>query len=95
MNEIIAKNGVIGITQTKELKMEFQLLHKYTVHNIISKAGHCSKVTNMDAFIIYKAAIDEPINLKYIMLKEIADIRNHSSRALPYGALLTKVFSHF
>lgn len=25
----------------------------------------------------------------------MAEVRNHSSQALPYGALLTKVFNHF
>ena len=49
----------------------------------------------MDAFIIYKAAMEEPLNLNYIILKEMADVRNHSSRAFPFGALLTKVFNHF
>ena len=39
--------------------------------------------------------MDEPLNLNYIILKEMADVKNHSSRALPYSALLTKVFSHF
>ena len=49
----------------------------------------------MDAFIIYKATIDEPLNLNYIILKEMADVRNHVTRAFSYGALLTKVFNHF
>ena len=49
----------------------------------------------MNAFIIYNSAIDEPLNLNYIILKEMADVGNHSSWALPYGAFLTKVFKHF
>ena len=49
----------------------------------------------MDAFIIYKAAIEEPLNLNYINLKEMADVRNHDSRAFRFGAFLTKVFNHF
>ena len=49
----------------------------------------------MEAFIIYKAAMDEPLNLNSIVLKEVVDMRNHSSRALLYDALLTKIFSHF
>ncbi|GFS38866.1 hypothetical protein Acr_00g0059940 [Actinidia rufa] len=67
----------------------------YIAYNIIPKAGHYNQVTIMDAFIIYKAAIDKPLNLNYIILKEMANVRNHSSRALPFGALLTKVFNHF
>ncbi|GFS29173.1 hypothetical protein Acr_00g0005660 [Actinidia rufa] len=70
-------------------------LDQYIAHNIIPKAGDYNQVTTMDAFIIYRAEIDEPLNLNYIILKEMTDVRNHSSRALPYGALLTKVFSRF
>ena len=49
----------------------------------------------MDAFIIYKASLEEPLNLNYIILKEMADVRNHNTRALPFGALLTQIFLHF
>ena len=71
------------------------MFHKYIAYNIIPKARHQNQVTTMDAFIIYKATMDEPLNLNYIILKEMADVRNHSSRALPSGALLTTVFNHF
>ncbi|GFZ16905.1 hypothetical protein Acr_26g0001750 [Actinidia rufa] len=83
------------VTDTKHLRKEFRLFHRYIAHNIISKAGHYNQVTNMDAFIIYKAAMEEPLNLNYIILKEMADVRNYNTRALPFGALLTKIFLHF
>ena len=66
----------------------------YIAYNIISKAERHNQVTTMDVFVIYKATMDEPLNFNYITLEEMANVRNHSSRALPYGALLTKVFSH-
>ena len=71
------------------------MFHRYKAHNIIPKARHYNQVTNMDAFIIYKAAMEEPLNLNYIILKEIADVRNHNSRCFPFGSLLTEVFNHF
>ena len=49
----------------------------------------------MDSFIIYRATIDEPLNLNYIILKEMADVRNHKNQALPFSDLLTKIFTHF
>ena len=52
-------------------------------------------VTTMDAFIIYNAIMDEPLNLNYIILKEMTDVRNHNRRVLPFGALFTKLFHHF
>ncbi|GFS43266.1 hypothetical protein Acr_00g0084460 [Actinidia rufa] len=81
--------------QPKPYEPQLILRPRYIVHNIIPKAGHYNQVTTMDAFIIYKAAIDESLNLNYIILKEMADVRNHNTRALYYGALLTKVFNHF
>ena len=69
MNEVISKNGVIGATQTKELKNELRLFHSYITYNIISKKGHYNQVTTMDSFIIYRVAIEEPLNLNYIILK--------------------------
>ena len=48
----------------------------------------------MDTFIIYKAAMKEPLNLNYIILKEMADVRNHNTRDLPFGAFLTWIFLH-
>ncbi|GFY97615.1 hypothetical protein Acr_12g0001560 [Actinidia rufa] len=49
----------------------------------------------MDAFIIYKAVVEELLNLNYLILKEMADVRNHNTRALPFGAFRTKIFLHF
>ncbi|PSS08030.1 Acylphosphatase-1 like [Actinidia chinensis var. chinensis] len=58
-------------------------------------AGHYNQMTNMDAFIIYKATLEESLNLNYIILKEMADVRNHNTRALPFATPLTKIFLHF
>ena len=95
MYEIIAKDKAVEVTQTKELKKKFRLFHRYITYNIIPKAEHYNQVTTMDVFKIYKVTTDEPFNLNYSILKEMADVRNYSTRALPFGALLTKVFSHF
>ena len=39
MNEVIAMNKNVGVTQTKHLKKEFRF-HTYIAYNIIPKAGH-------------------------------------------------------
>ena len=90
MNYVIFKNGALGATQTKKPKKEFRLFYRYIIYNIIPKKGHYNQVTTMDKFIIYRDAIEEPPNLNYIILKEMVDVKNHSSRALPFGALLNK-----
>ncbi|GFZ06813.1 hypothetical protein Acr_18g0009830 [Actinidia rufa] len=95
MYDVITGENVVKFTKTIHLNKEFRLFHRYIAHNIIPKTGHYNQVTTMDAFIIYKAAIDEPLNLNYIILKEMADVKNHNTRGFPYGALLSKVFNHF
>ena len=57
--EVIAGERVTRVTDTKHLRPEFRLFHRYIAHNIIPKTGHYSQVINMDAFIIYKAAMEE------------------------------------
>ncbi|GFY93171.1 hypothetical protein Acr_08g0015670 [Actinidia rufa] len=77
MYEVIGNKGE-KVTDTIHLTKEFRLFHRYIAHNIIPKAENYNQVTNIDAFIIYKAAMEEPLNLNYTILKEMADVRNHS-----------------
>ncbi|GFZ15749.1 hypothetical protein Acr_25g0001580 [Actinidia rufa] len=49
----------------------------------------------MDSFIIFRSAIEPPLNLNYLILREMADVKNHKFRASRFGALLTKIFAHF
>ncbi|GFY97736.1 hypothetical protein Acr_12g0002770 [Actinidia rufa] len=44
---------------------------------------------------LVRSAIEDPLNLNYIILREMAYVRTHKNRSLPYGALLTKIFEHF
>ena len=95
MYDVIAGEGTTRVIDVKHLKPKLRAFHRYIAHNIIPKGRHYNQVTNMDAFIIYKAVVKEPLNLNYILLKEMADVRNHTSRALPFGALLTRIFLYF
>ena len=95
MYEAISGEGTRWVTDTKHLRKEFRLFHRYIAYNIIPKAAHYNQVTNMDVFIIYKVAIKEPLYLNYIILKEMAEVRNHNTQALPFGKLLTRIFLYF
>ena len=92
MYEVITGEGKTRVTNTKYLRKEFRLFHRYIAYNITPKAGHYNQVTNMDAFIICKAAIEEPLNLNYIILKEMTEVRNHNTRALPFGVFSLRFF---
>ena len=95
INEVISTQGTLGASQTKDLKKEFRLFHRFIAYNVILQKGHYNQVTTIDNFIIYRSAIEAPLNLNYIILKEMANVRNHKNRALPFDALLTKIFTHF
>ena len=95
MYDVIAGKGTPRFTDTIYLRPEFRLFHRYLAYTIIPKAEHYSQVTNMDAIIIYKAVVEESLNLNYIILKEMADVRNHNTRSLPFGAFITKILLHF
>ena len=49
----------------------------------------------MDSFIIYRNAVTKPLNLNYLILRKMADVKNHKNRVLSFGALLTKIFEQF
>ncbi|GFZ02654.1 hypothetical protein Acr_15g0012620 [Actinidia rufa] len=95
MNETVSIHGTVGASQHKELKKEFRLFHKFISYNVTPKHGHHNQVSTMENFIIYRSAIEDPLNLNYIILREMAYVRTHKNRSLPYGALLTKIFEHF
>ncbi|GFZ18502.1 hypothetical protein Acr_27g0002410 [Actinidia rufa] len=60
----------------------------------IANAGECvfvSKSSHLDKY----ATMEKPLNLNYIILKEMVDVRNHNIRAQPFHALLTRIFLHF
>ena len=95
MNEIVSIHGTVGASQNKELKKEYRLFHKFIAYNVVPKHGHYGQVSTMDNFVIYRSATMDPLNLNYIILREMAYIRNHKNRSLPYGALLTKIFEYF
>ena len=65
MNEVISKNRALGATNQRA-KKEFRLFHRYIAYNIIPKKGHYNEVTTVDSFIIYRVAIEEPLNLNFI-----------------------------
>ncbi|GFS41478.1 hypothetical protein Acr_00g0074560 [Actinidia rufa] len=78
MNETVSIHGTVGASQHKELKKEFRLFHKFISYNVTPKHGHHNQVSTMENFIIYRSAIEDPLNLNYIILREMA-----------YGSLLT------
>ena len=80
---------------TKELKKKYKLFCRFIAYNVILENWHYNQVATMDHFIIHRRTIRQPLNLNCLILKEMDDVRNHKSRALPYGALLTKDFELF
>ena len=80
---------------THDLKMKFPLFHRFIAYNVIPKKGHYNQVTTMDSFIIFRSTIGRLLNLNYLILRDMVDVKRHKFKALPFGALLTKIFEHF
>ena len=93
--EEISIANKVGALNTRDLKRKFRLFHRFISYSIIPKGGHYNQVSTLDSFSIFRSAIGQPLNLNYLILKEMADVGNHVNRALPFGSLLTKVFMHF
>ncbi|GFZ11218.1 hypothetical protein Acr_22g0006160 [Actinidia rufa] len=70
-------------------------VNRAEMNEIVSIRGTVGASHDKDLKKEYRSATNDPLNLNYIILREMAYIRNHKKRSLPYGALLTKVFEHF
>ena len=95
MNDTVSIRGTVGANQHKDLKKEYRLFHRFISYNITPKHGHHDQVSTMKNFVIYRGATKDPLNLNYIILREMANIHNRKNRSLPYSALLTKIFEYF
>jgi hypothetical protein len=49
----------------------------------------------MDIFLIDYMISDIPINLPYIMIRNIIMTHGKKQKSLPYGQVLTSIFQHF
>lgn len=76
----------------KELKQHLRPLHLFIAHNVAPQKGHYDVVFPLQCLILHSLETHNSLNLSYLILKEMGSILQNNHKALPYGALLTKLF---
>ncbi|GAV63243.1 hypothetical protein CFOL_v3_06763 [Cephalotus follicularis] len=79
---------------TNKLSVDHRLLHHLIVHQLLPIGGGCAKLSRMQAFlmwcIISKVEFCYPLLMLHIMVRAFTQKKS----VLPFGSILTKIFSH-
>jgi hypothetical protein len=82
-----------------KIKSQYLLLRPRILHKIIAycqkKKKHYNEVTFMDICIIDYMIRSRPINISYIMMRNLIMACDQKKKSLPYGKCLTTIFEHF
>ncbi|KAF7123061.1 hypothetical protein RHSIM_Rhsim12G0091500 [Rhododendron simsii] len=80
-----------GVTKT-ELKQHLRPLHLFIAHNVAPQKGHYDVVSPLQCLILHSLETHNYLNPSYLILKKMGSVLQNNHKALPYGALLTKLF---
>ncbi|KAF7148484.1 hypothetical protein RHSIM_Rhsim03G0198100 [Rhododendron simsii] len=80
-----------GVSKT-ELKKHLRPLHLFIAHNVAPQKGHYDAVSPLHCLILHSLETRNYMDLSYLVLREMASVLQDNHKALPYGALLTKLF---
>ena len=81
--------------KSQDLLLRPRILHRIIAHNISPKKGHYDEVTFMELCLIDCMIQRRPINLPYILIRNIILAYDQKQKALPYGQVFTTIFEHF
>ncbi|KAG5235412.1 Retrovirus-related polyprotein from transposon [Salix suchowensis] len=81
--------------KSQDLLLRPRLIHRIIAHNILPKKGHYDEVTFMELCLIDCMIQRRPINLPYIMIRNMILAYDQKQKALPYGQVFTTIFEHF
>ncbi|KAF7126581.1 hypothetical protein RHSIM_Rhsim11G0015400 [Rhododendron simsii] len=91
--QTITDDRVIGGGISKsELKKHLRPLHLFIAHNVAPQKGHYDAVSLLQCLILHSLETGDYMDLSYLVLKEMASVLQDNYKALPYGALLTRLF---
>lgn len=91
--QTITDDCVIGGGVSKaELKKHLRPLHLFIAHNVAPQKGHYDAVSPLHCLILHSLETGDYMDLSYLVLREMASVLQDIHKALPYGALLTKLF---
>ncbi|GAV59431.1 hypothetical protein CFOL_v3_02962, partial [Cephalotus follicularis] len=80
---------------TNILSAEHRLLHHIAATHILPTSGGHEKMSNQDIYIMWHIVTGKPLNLPHLIMKNMLRATSKVDGALPYGMVITKIFSHF
>ncbi|KAI5663598.1 hypothetical protein M9H77_22921 [Catharanthus roseus] len=72
-----------------------RILHHIISNTVIPNVWHKSSITNIHSFVILAMHEHRKMNFGYIAREHMLTTQSSSTKCLPYGCFLTKVFQHF
>ncbi|KAI5676372.1 hypothetical protein M9H77_07322 [Catharanthus roseus] len=72
-----------------------RLLNHMISNIIIPNVGHKSSITNMHSFVMLAIHEHRRMNFGYMAIEHMLATQSFSTKCLPYGCFITKIFQHF
>ncbi|KAI5668901.1 hypothetical protein M9H77_18754 [Catharanthus roseus] len=72
-----------------------RLFHPMISNIVIPNVGHKSSITNIHFFVMLALHEHRRMNLGYMAIEHMLATQTSSTKCLPYGCFLTKVFQYF
>ncbi|GAV80115.1 hypothetical protein CFOL_v3_23577 [Cephalotus follicularis] len=80
---------------TNLLSAEHRLLHHITTTHVLPTSGGHEKMSYQDPYSMWHMVSGKPLNLPNLIMKNMLRAFSKIDGALPYGMVITKIFSHF
>ncbi|GAV71222.1 hypothetical protein CFOL_v3_14716 [Cephalotus follicularis] len=80
---------------TNLLSAEHRLLHHIVDSHVLPTSGGHEKMSYQDLYIMWHVVSGKPLNLPNLVMKNMLRASSKIDGALPYGMVITKIFSHF
>ena len=77
------------------LSIKCRVLYHIITFSIIPQGGHIEELSYLEAFLVDSLLMGRKVNLGYIMLNHMISCCESTTRVLPYGRFLTKIFRKF
>ncbi|GAV92592.1 hypothetical protein CFOL_v3_35970 [Cephalotus follicularis] len=80
---------------TNLLSAEHRLLHNIVATHVLPTSGGHEKMSYQHLYIMWHVVTRKPLNLPYLIMKNMLRASSKIDGALPYGMVITKIFSYF
>ncbi|KAI5662104.1 hypothetical protein M9H77_21427 [Catharanthus roseus] len=95
--EVLKKGEVLKRHDDRNNKLDAygRLLHHMICNVVIPNVGHKSSITNTHSFVMLALHEHRRMNFGYMAIEHMLANQMSSTKCLPYGCFLTKVFKYF